>query len=398
MPFMQSLKAAVLAAIMSLMSPIAFAQNSELGDPAQLAIAAILEAGSTAPVQFTAEFTNAVSLEEVDQVIAQVSEQIGEPTSITLHGDGYEVRGETHKIQVRISLNADGAVSGLFFAPPVPISVSLDETGAALTALEGENSLLVTKNGEDLLAENAEASLAIGSAFKLGILAVLTEQIEAGEIVWDQVVTLERQHKSLPTGDLRKFPDGSPVTVHTAASLMISQSDNTATDLLLDTVGRDAVSEKLGQVVLSTRELFQLKGNDALRAEFLAAEAAGKLGVLEALADAAPPDANVASAQFTHGLEWYLTARQLCDLIAPLSGLDVFSINPGIANFADWAEVAFKGGSETGVVNLTTHLTDDAGNEYCVVYTLNRDQAVDEQAVFGAYAAVLSSLKEAGGA
>ncbi len=384
----------VLALIMMVTTQVALAQSA---DPARDAIAAMLEAGSAEPLRFTEEFTNAVPLEEVNQVIAQVADRIGEPFTIEPHGEGYEVRGPSHKVQVRITLAGDGAISGLFFAPPVPIALSVDEGAAELLAMDGTVSLLVTRGGEDLVAENTDAPLAVGSAFKLGILAELAAQIEAGEAGWDQVLRLEERHKSLPSGDLRRFPTGAPVTVHTAASLMISQSDNTATDLLLDFVGRDAVSDRLGFLVLSTREFFQLKGNDALRAAFTAGDEAARRDVLAELAASSPPDPAAASRQHAEGVEWYMSTRQLCELVAPLAGLDVFDINAGIASFADWENVAFKGGSETGVMNLTTHLTSGAGEQFCVSFTLNRDQAIDEQAVFSAYATLLSSLKEQGG-
>ena len=41
------------------------------------------------------------------------------------------------------------------------------------------------------------------------------------------------------------WPKGAPVTLHTLATLMISISDNTATDQLIAIVGRDAIAEEL---------------------------------------------------------------------------------------------------------------------------------------------------------
>lgn len=47
--------------------------------------------------------------------------------------------------------------------------------------------------------------------------------------------------KSLPGGILQNWPKGAPLTLHTLAGLMISQSDNTAADTLLEILGRDVV-------------------------------------------------------------------------------------------------------------------------------------------------------------
>ena len=52
----------------------------------------------------------------------------------------------------------------------------------------------------------------------------------------------------------------------------------------------------------------------------------------------------------------------------------------GVARPQDWQTIAFKGGSEPGVLNLTTHLKDAAGRTYCVVATWNNpEDPVDEE-------------------
>ncbi|MFL9455456.1 serine hydrolase [Tolypothrix bouteillei VB521301_2] len=50
-------------------------------------------------------------------------------------------------------------------------------------------------------------------------------------LAWKDVVQLQPSEKSLPSGMLHTWPDGSYLTVQTLASLMISLSDNTATDI-----------------------------------------------------------------------------------------------------------------------------------------------------------------------
>ena len=82
---------------------------------------------------------------------------------------------------------------------------------------------------------------AVGSAFKLAVLAALKDQVAAGALAWDDVATLEAGHISLPSGILQAWPVGSPLTIHTLASLMISVSDNTATDALIALLGRDLI-------------------------------------------------------------------------------------------------------------------------------------------------------------
>src|SRR5690606_39753601 len=50
---------------------------------------------------------------------------------------------------------------------------------------------------------------------------------------------LEAGDVSLPTGILQEWPVGTPMTIQSLATLMISISDNTATDVLLRVAGRD---------------------------------------------------------------------------------------------------------------------------------------------------------------
>ena len=71
---------------------------------------------------------------------------------------------------------------------------------------------------------------------------------------------------------------------------MIAISDNTATDLLIDAVGRDAVeaalvtaghaAPELNRPFLTPRELFVLKLDDALRSDYLIAAETGRRELL----------------------------------------------------------------------------------------------------------------------
>lgn len=76
-----------------------------------------------------------------------------------------------------------------------------------------------------------------------------------------------------------------------------------------------------------------------------------------------------------------------------VADLQVMSINPGVANPQDWQKVAFKGGSEPGVLNLTTWLQAKNGKKYCVVATWNNSNAQLEESKFmGLYGGVITQL------
>jgi len=113
-------------------------------------------------------------------------------------------------------------------------------------------------------------------------------------------------------------------------------------------------------------------------------------------------------ADFTRGplalqVEWFFSVRELCTLMERVQGLPLMSINPGVANPADWARVAFKGGSEPGVLNLTTGLETPlspqsregkGGKRYCISATWNNPQeALDEQKFITLYSGLLEALR-----
>ncbi|TGD44549.1 hypothetical protein EEB11_02875 [Pseudotabrizicola sediminis] len=82
----------------------------------------------------------------------------------------------------------------------------------------------------------------------------------AGQRDWADVVRLDSHNTSLPSGLMQDWPVGSSVTLHTATLLMIAESDNTATDLLIDLLGRDRIAARLGlatQDLLTTREFLR---------------------------------------------------------------------------------------------------------------------------------------------
>ncbi len=185
--------------------------------------------------------------------------------------------------------------------------------------------LLRLDDDKVLQSLHADTPLAIGSTFKLYVLAALVKR----QVAWDKVVKLDAQHKSLPSGEMQTWPDGSPVTVHTLALKMISVSDNTAADTLLRLAGREKVEKRLSELgmknpqanvpFLSTRELFQLKGDAALRKAYLAADVPGRIAVLKKLADKPLP--NASEMQWSEPiaidrLEWFASAADLCQLMA----------------------------------------------------------------------------------
>ena len=356
----------------------------------------LLKLFGTAPItadRFTPAFLSQASLTQILSVFDQARTVVGAPLTITKTADGYVVGTALYKVPVTIKLDSDGRIASVLIKTPIQTFKDPTDILAAIGALNGKVAYLITKNGEVLYAQQQTAPLAVSSGFKLGVLAVLNDEIAAGRLSWDNVVKLGAPDLSLPPGEMQSMPAGSPVTVHTLAAFMISQSDNTATDALMNLVGRDKVAKRLGlDFVLTTGEFYKVKADPALRLRFAGADATTRQTIAEEMSKMPLPDAGDVGAPLDAGIEWYLSSTRLCSLIQEVAGLDVFQINPGVASKADWAQIAFKGGSEVGVASLTSALTDKSGAHYCVSVIANDNQPLAEGTITSLYSTLIAKL------
>lgn len=353
----------------------------------------LLKAGAPAPDRFAASFLAAVPAAEVARLLDGLRKAYGPLRGIEPKDGGFLVRLERATVPASITLDAEGRIAGLWFGPP-EIAGEIADHAATIRALPGKTALLVLSDGEPILAEDAGTPLAVGSAAKLAILAALDDAVTAGRLAWDQVVPLDPNWKSLPTGQLQDWPAGTPVTVATLANLMISISDNTATDALVALVGRAAVEAvtPANAPFPTTREFFTLKteANARLRAEWREADAEGRRAILKRIADAPLPTA--LSPNATHEVEWFMTARELCALLDRTATLPAVSINPGVADRANWQAVAYKGGSELGVLNLSTRVTGRDGRVHCIVASWNHEAPLDDDKLIAPYRSIIARL------
>jgi hypothetical protein len=76
-----------------------------------------------------------------------------------------------------------------------------------------------------------------------------------------------------------------------------------------------------------------------------------------------------------------------------VADLTLMSINPGVTDHAKFAHVAFKGGSEPGVLAMVTAVVTKSGSHACLALTINNaKQAVDETSVALPYGAMLNAI------
>ena len=392
---MRNVLSTLAMSALAAMALTAMANRPALAADREIAVLEALMAPGPLDVSlFDAVFLAHVPPDQIRQGIEPLKARIGPVIGVEPRGgQSYAIETATFEMLAMISLDADGKVAGLNFKEPVAKAATIEDLLKSFATIAPKSAYLVVRNGEQLYASDPDTPLAVGSAFKLGILRALRDQIDAGTRHWSDVVTLTPDTMSLPSGFLGTWPAGSPLTLHTLAALMISISDNTAADTLLKLVGRDKVEAALGIApVLSTRELFVLKANPDLKAKYVAADLAGRRAIL-AEADALPlPDAAKVQTPYDAAVEWDLSPAKLCELMAGLADLDVTQINPGVATGTDWSSVAYKGGSESGVLSFTTAVTGKDGTKWCVSAVWNGPSTIDETAAGSAYGGLLSKL------
>jgi beta-lactamase class A len=98
---------------------------------------------------------------------------------------------------------------------------------------------LMAKNlttGEEI-AFHAGERVPTASTIKLPILAALFDQVRSGKLSLDDRITYEASDRKPGSGILRALQPGLRLTLRDAATLMITLSDNAATNLVIDRLG-----------------------------------------------------------------------------------------------------------------------------------------------------------------
>lgn len=346
---------------------------------------------------FTAGFLAGASVAAVTSIVVKLIDRHGPYQHTTKINDGWVVRLRDAEVPVRCALDGHGRFAGLLFQPAVRTTGTIEDHVRAIAALPGRSAVLVTTDGRTRFEHGSAVPLAVGSAFKLAVLHAVAVACEDWRLSWDRVVSLDPAWRSLPSGILQDWPEGTPLTIAALANFMISVSDNTATDALIHLVGRanvEAISAR-NTPFLTTREAFILKGGDngAMRRDWLVADATGRRALLDHSADMPLPRSDGLAREVTAEVEWFFTTQELCALLEATQHLAPFRISAGMVPGRQWSSVAYKGGSEPGVLNLSALVVAESGQHHCVVATWNDAESLDPERLLEPFRGILRLME-----
>ena len=337
-------------------------------------------------------------------------------------------------VQILVEADPPHLIKELSLNPTEPPSVddppgSWAELQKELAGEASQVSLLAAEvtggSCEPVFGFGEDRALAIGSAFKFYVLGELARQIEEGLVSWDESLPIRediRSYGSLSPGDsMENAAAGTLFPLKRYAELMISISDNTATDHLIQRLGRENVEASLARLghsdpalnipFLTSREAWLLKlalspeqraaylelGSEGRRT-FLDTDLAGR-GIGDAIANrahwVAPVDID--------SIEWFASPADLCRAMVWLHEaastpglepvLDILSIKTGIPfDERVWPFVGFKGGSENGVLAVSWLLERHDGRLFFLAGILNDNTRLIDKTSDKTRAALLVSV------
>ena len=109
----------------------------------------------------------------------------------------------------------------------------------------------------------ADAPVSTASTIKLPIMVELFAEAEEGKLDWKQKLELTDHDKVTGTGVLTELSGGDALPIRDLMHLMIVVSDNTATNLILNRIGGNAVNARMAELGLKQtavmRKIMQTK-------------------------------------------------------------------------------------------------------------------------------------------
>ena len=144
---------------------------------------------------------------------------------------------------------------------------------------------LTDLGSREAIAQDDDRVMPTASLIKVPVLVALYAAAAAGRLALDDRVAYGPEHRCLGSGVLSKLSFGVQMTVRDAAVLMMTISDNSATNMCIDLVGLDAVNATMRQLGLARTTLFLRLGDRTagLDARKMSVSTAGEMARLMTL-------------------------------------------------------------------------------------------------------------------
>lgn len=125
---------------------------------------------------------------------------------------------------------------------------SLDAYIAQLPSDVRINLQIESLQGKVYASRGTDEAVPSASVIKIPILVELMEQVKAGKLHLEDNYVLLATDKTGGSGIIAKYADSTVMTINELARLMMVASDNTATNILIRKVGREAVNKRMRQL------------------------------------------------------------------------------------------------------------------------------------------------------
>ncbi|CAE7404847.1 unnamed protein product [Symbiodinium necroappetens] len=234
------------------------------------------------PNGFTPTLRERTPVIELQRALEQLAHNSGGYVNLGIidHGPGIittVVRSHDSQARARLSITYEtgGAfrIDGILVHPDLPTFDSWAQFTEALDAFGLDASVSLAEILEDGSAEtlftyHEDRSLAVAYHARLFVLDALVRRIDSGEADWLDTVVIREELKTFPPGSTATEPAGGALPISRLTQRMIVETDHTATDHLIDHLGRDAVEDAVRDRVrrvarnipfLFTREAFNLR-------------------------------------------------------------------------------------------------------------------------------------------
>jgi len=148
-------------------------------------------------------------------------------------------------------------------AAPGPLGTLQTELSTMSMHAPGNVGIMVEDLATGLSTSvNANAQMPAASTIKIPVMVEVFKRLAHGDFDLNRKVTLQQSDRDWGWGDLSDAPRGSRYTVSKLLTLMITESDNTATNMLIRLVGRRAINNEMADLGLTQTSL-----HDYIRSE-----------------------------------------------------------------------------------------------------------------------------------